>query len=150
MHFEKTILILILPLLLIIHSGCPKGVTGEEALCIVNRSGNEMSFWHSENYPTSHFPDTVLPVVVPIRDGYASPIRGAGKGGCVGSNVGQRPLWDEVFSDLPAGLFTVYFFDTRPTTQAEWDVLRNDTSKVHRKDVTYEFLKNNSFTITYP
>lgn len=152
----KSLLLPFIGLLLMLSltsSRCNKEVTGVEQLIIENHSGHEMFFWFSYRFPNHHFPDTTLPAIIPTEDTPYSEIigTGPGNGGGVGAGVGVSPVaWSDVFSQLPDGYFSVYFFETRPETQAEWDILRADMTKVHRKDVTHEELKVNNFIIRYP
>lgn|SRR5690554_894830 len=126
--------------------GCPSDeFLGKESLCVENHSGEEIYFWFSYNFTNYHYPDTILPIHKPFE------IRGAGSGDCVGNSVGQNPYWQTVFSQLPADKFTVYFFETYPETQEDWEELKNNMKEsVYRKDVTFEELKMNNYTISYP
>lgn len=139
---KKNILLLITSLLLI---GCPSDEDlGSKSLCIDNQSGQEMYFWFSHDFSNHHYPDTSLPSELPYS------IRGAGSGGCVGSNVGKSPSWETVFSQLPEDKFSVYFFESYPETQEQWDEIRNNPEMVYRKDITLDELINNDYTIEYP
>ena len=75
-----------------------------------------------------------VPPTNPMLSTPYSEVRGAGTGGCVGNNVGHTISWRRVFNELPADKFTVYFFETYPETQEEWDeLLENEQEKVYRK-----------------
>ena len=144
---KKTLLCIATIVMSLILAGCPEEVTGNKALCIRNNSNQEMYFWYSKEYFHYHYPDTELPVYLPIN----YQIRGTGIGGCVGSMEWQRPNWETIFSQLPEDKFSVYFFETYPETQEDWDDLRNNMEElVYRKDVTFEELKANDYVIEYP
>lgn len=127
--------------------GCPTDESlGKHSLCIKNNSGKQMYFWFSYDFSQFHFPNTTLPLEKP------SNIRGAGSGGCVGNDAGQYPSWDNIFSQLPAGKFTVYFFETNtyPETQEDWELLLSDPNKIHIKNATLDEIRENNYTIAYP
>jgi hypothetical protein len=146
--------IIMLTLMCVLTSNsCNKENTGVEALVIKNSSGHEMFFWFSYRFPNHHYPDTTLPAIIPTKAKPYSEIIGAGlgNGSGVSAGVGVNPVgWSKVFSQLLDGYFSVYFFTFRPTTQEEWDSLRSNHHLVERRDVTYEELKINNFTISYP
>ncbi|MCZ8331023.1 MAG: hypothetical protein O9282_06905 [Flavobacterium sp.] len=134
-------LIVIISLILF---GCPSDeMDGAKSLCIKNTSGATIFFWFSYDFDNYHYPNIILPENIPLL------IRGAGNGGCVGNDVGQSPSWENVFSQLPNGKFSIYFFDKLATTQEEWEDIRVN-HMVLRKDVTLEELENSNFTIFYP
>ncbi|HZH68916.1 MAG TPA: hypothetical protein VFD80_00510 [Flavobacteriaceae bacterium] len=140
---RKLFLLILIPILL---TGCPSDDTiGSKSLCIKNKSDKEMFFWFSYDFPHHHFPDTILPVQLPLL------VRGAGSGGCVGSNAGYSPSWETIFSELPEGLFSVYFFETYPENQEDWDELRENMEElIYRKDTSFEELEANDYIIEYP
>lgn len=138
---KKIFVLLSVTILLV---GCPSDEDlGSQSLCIKNTSGKSIFFWFSYDFNNYHIPNVLLPSEIPML------IRGAGSGGCVGNDVGQSPKWDVVFSQLPEGKFSIYFFDKLATTQEEWNDIRVN-NMVLRKDVTFEELKNNNYTIFYP
>jgi hypothetical protein len=59
------------------------------------------------------------------------------------------PNWIEVFSKLPEGKLTIYFFTELPATQEDWRLIRQ-TYDLVRKDITYGELKSNNYRILYP
>ena len=59
------------------------------------------------------------------------------------------PDWTKIFSKLPGGKLSIYFFNVLPETQEDWNLIRQ-TYDLIRKDITYQELKNNRFTILYP
>lgn len=126
-------------------SSCPDEVSGVKHLVIENNTDNRIYFWYSGEFTSHHYPDTLLPEKIPID------ITGlAGMGGMTGTMAGQRPTWDVIFSQLPDSLFSVYFFETRPESQEEWDTFRNNYELIYRKDVSLVELRSNDYTITYP
>lgn len=138
---KKIFVLLSVTILLV---GCPSDEDlGSQSLCVKNTSKQSVFFWYSYDFNDYHFPNVSLPLEIPLL------IRGAGSGGCVGNDVGQSPKWDVVFSQLPEGKFSIYFFDKLATTQQEWDDIRVN-NMVLRKDVTFEELRNNNYTIYYP
>ena len=145
----KTILttikyLLILFICVIGLTSCPENVSGVEHLCIKNKSNKEMFFWYSKEYTAHHYPDTLLSIEIPLQ------VRGAGSGGCVGGMEGHITSWEDIYSQLPAGLFSVYFFDVFPSNQEEWNMLRNSPHLIHRKDFSFAELEANNYTIEYP
>jgi len=133
--------------------GCPTDENlGKYSLCIKNMSGETIFFWYSKDYTRYHYPNTILPAIIPMEQDPYSEIRGAGTGGCVGANEGQLKSWESIYSQLPDDKFTVYFFETDsyPSTQEDWELLLSNTNKIHIKNVTLEELRANNYTIFYP
>lgn len=137
--------LLLLSFISFVLVACPSDeFLGKESLCVRNNSDSEIYYWYSHQYTQHHFPDTILPIEKPFID-YV------GIGNCAGSDAGQNPYWQTIFSQLPGDKFSVYFFETYPETQEDWDELRNNMEElVERKDVTYEELKANDYVIEYP
>lgn len=123
---------------------CEPNEHGQNALTIKNNSSERIYSWYSGNYSQHHFPDTILPISIPVYIGSIS-------AGNISLASGVDPNWNNIFSQLPEGKFSVYFFETYPETQEDWDELRNNMEElVERKDVTYEELKANDYVIEYP
>lgn len=55
----------------------------------------------------------------------------------------------KIFSELPAGKFSIYFFPEYPETQEEWDLIRENYNLI-RKDVTYQEFVDNDYYIDFP
>ena len=65
-------------------------------------------------------------------------------------NVGEAdPDYVTIFSKIPSGKYSVYFFDSYYETQQEWDSIR-DNRLYYRKDVTLQELIDNKYEICYP
>lgn len=139
---RKLSLLILIPILL---TGCPSDDTiGSKSLCIKNNSSQRIYFWYSKDYNVHHFPDTILPENKPFY------INSTSVGNCAGAGS-TNPNWVEIFSQLPEGLFSVYFFETYPENQEDWDELRNNIEElVYRKDTSFEELEANDYTIEYP
>ena len=115
-----------------------------KALHIKNNSNERIYYWYSSEYSVFHYPDTILPFERPVFIASCS-----AKNSDLAS--GYNPNWNNIFSQLPDDKFSVYFFETYPETQEDWDELRNNMQElVYRKDVTYEELKANDYVIEYP
>jgi len=117
-----------------------------EPLTIKNNSDQRIyywfSYWKTENYTSYHYPDTVPPAQKPVELFSVAPHNAAGVGE-------DDPDWEKIFSELPEGKFSIYFFLKLPETQSEWELVRQ-TYDLVRKDVTYQEHVNNHWTITYP
>lgn len=123
---------------------CEPNEHGKHALNIKSNSNQEISCWYSSTYSEYHFPDTILPVNKPVGVIFI----GVNNGSLAS---GVDPNWNNIFSQLPDDKFSVYFFETFPETQEDWDELRNNMEElVYRKDVTFEELKANNYVIEYP
>lgn len=126
-------------------SGCTESVV---PIGIRNNSDQTIYYWverpHSRNFPNHHYPDTILPkglttLIFPIVPGQMTDLVKA-----------QTPAnWTRIFSELPAGKFSIYFFTERPRTQEEWDSVRKNNN-FYRKDVTYQELVDNDYIIDFP
>ena len=118
----------------------------DEPLTIQNNSDQRVyywfSYWRTTDFPKYHYPDTILPSERPISINSIAPKNATGDGE-------SDPNWTEVFSKLPEGKFSIYFFNESPTTQEDWNLIRQ-TYELVRKDITYNELKSNNFTILYP
>ncbi len=118
-----------------------------EPLAIGNNTDNRIYYWlaYWKNFPDwvlYHYPDTILPQKRPADIFSIAPRNKIG--------VGEAdPNWEEIFSKLPAGKFSVYIFTEDPKTQDEWDSIRIYNA-YYRKDITYQELMNNHYTIYYP
>jgi hypothetical protein len=124
-----------------------------EPLALRNNSDNRIYYWydawdsfHLDDFiPYYHYPDTVLQIQIPQSlNKYIS----------IGQNNSvivseSDPNWQMIFSKLPTGKLSVYFFPILPETQEQWDSIRENRVYT-RKDVTLEKLKENHYTISYP
>ena len=121
-----------------------------EPLFIRNNSNQVIYYWYAhwiydDNYTNYHFPDTILPSeeriysIWPVNPNELTEISG----------VSKLPNWEKIFSDLPEGKFSVYFFTEHPKTQEEWDLIRENYN-LYRKDVTFKDVINNDYIIDYP
>lgn len=117
-----------------------------EPLTIWNNSKYDIyywfSYWKTENHTQFHYPDTTLPIHKPTGILLILPSHAIGPGEA-------DPDWITIFSELPAGKLSVYFFEKYPDTQADWDSIRLNYDFV-RKDVTYKELMDNNYNIYYP
>ncbi len=137
---KRSILLIVLSVFL---WACPSDI-GSESIVIKNNSDHIIYFWYSSEYEKFHFPDS-LPTNIPLI------INSIDAGTGTGGSAGQYPSWQKIFSRLPKDKFTVYFFETYPEMQEEWDeLLENKQEKVYRKDFTYEELQATDFHIYYP
>jgi hypothetical protein len=118
-----------------------------QPLSITNNTDERIYYWYSywktEGYINYHYPDTLLPNEKPAYFSSVAPHNSSGTGGDV------DPDWIKIFSDLSGGKFSVYFFDEPIETQQEWDVVRQ-TYDLFRKDVSYQELVDNNYSIDYP
>lgn len=117
-----------------------------EPLTIRNNSDQRIyywfSYWKTDNYTNYHYPDTILPEMMPVGLNSIAPQNAIGDGEA-------DPNWEQIFSELPAGKFSVYFFKISPEDQSEWDSIRQ-TYNLVRKDVTFQEFKKNNYSISYP
>ncbi len=113
-----------------------------KAIRVKNNSVERIYYWYSKSYDVYHFPEIILPIEKPVLIS-----------SCDANNIelasGYDPDWVEIYSQLPEGKFSIYFFDELATTQEEWDDIRFN-HMVLRKDITFEELKNNDYIIYYP
>lgn len=130
--------------LLILLTSCPNEYNdGSKSLLIRNNSDEVISFWYSRTYSVHHYPDISMQITKPQLIPALIPNGGAGVGP-------DNPDWEFIFSQLPEGLFSIYFFETKPETQEDWDILRNNVENLYRKDITLGELIENNYTIEYP
>lgn len=117
-----------------------------EPLSIQNNSDQRIYYWFlywgTTNFPKYHYPDTILPSEKPVHLNSIAAKNASGDGE-------SDPDWAEIFSKLPEGKLSIYFFNVLPETQEDWNLIRQ-TYDLIRKDITYQELKNNNFTIYYP
>jgi len=140
----KALAIALLSCILTVQT-CSKKYPGEP-LCIDNDTNKMVYYWFSywKNNPgwtSYHYPNT-LPEERPRGIRFITP-RGSS---CPAE---ADPNWVQIFSELPEGKFTVYFFMENPATQAQWDAMRANND-YFRKDVTYEELVSNRYIIAFP
>ena len=135
----------LLPILLLIFlTACPSDDGLGKSLCVKNNTNQRIYFWYSKDYSVHHFPDTTLQEALPLY------INSASANNCAGAGS-TNPDWQTIFSQLSEGKFSVYFFETYPETQEDWDELRDNMEElVYRKDTTFEELKANNYIIEYP
>jgi hypothetical protein len=149
----KTIIIMLLVFPLCIpacneYPGKPLGIG--------NNSDHRIYYWYAHwsnydlstqyhyNYTDYHYPDTILPKERPAVLNFVNSHEIADTGGeC------KIPIWEKIFSELPNGKFSVYFFKEYPEIQEEWDSIRNNNA-YYRKDVTYQEFVDNDYNIYYP
>lgn len=129
-----------------IHLGSCRDKFIGEPLSIINNSDYRIYYWYSywktEGYINYHYPDTILPIEKPVYLNTIAPHNATG--------VGEAdPDWRKIFSELPEGKFSFYFFKESPETQEDWDLIRQ-TYNLYRKDVTYQELVDNHYKINYP
>ncbi|MFV0419284.1 MAG: hypothetical protein ACK5KT_11210 [Dysgonomonas sp.] len=124
-----------------------------EPFGLMNNSDNRVYFWYdswdrfklNDFIPNFHYPDTVLPVQIPPDlNKYISL---SPHNGMVVSEA--DPDWKTIYSRLPAGKLSVYFFPILPETQEQWDSIKENRVYT-RKDVTYDELVSNGWSISYP
>lgn len=140
---KKVIFLLFIISLLQLASCEDEILGGTKSLNINNNTSERMYYWYSREYAHFHYPDTILPLEKPVQIGEVAPNGGSGTGPI-------NPSWEQIFSELPQNKFSVYFFETKPRTQEEWNELRNNPETFHRKDVSLEELKDNDYRIFYP
>ncbi len=137
--------LILLSLIFSFFASCRDKYEGEP-LGLKNNSDTRIyywySYWQTENFDQYHFPDTNLPKVKPIYINSIAPnnITGVGE---------SDPDWDEIFSKLKEGKFSVYFFESNPENQLDWDSIRINY-QLTRKDVTLTELKSLNYIIQYP
>lgn len=112
------------------------------SLSIQNNSSEIIYFWYSGDYERHHYPDTLLPTTLPLYINMASPANIAGAGP-------YDPDWDMIFSELPEGQFSVYFFESYPEDQQVWDEIRLENN-FRRIETSLKELISNHYLIHYP
>lgn len=135
-------LLLTICLFVTLTNSCVPDKYPGKAMDIKNNSDNDIYFWISDNYSLYHYPDTILPANKPLYINYAPANGSAGSGGI-------DPDWNNIYSQLPQGKLSVYFFDKYANNQEEWEDVRVNHFVI-RKDITFEELKNNDYIIYYP
>jgi hypothetical protein len=117
-----------------------------EPLSIRNNSDHRIyywfSYWRTATFPKYHYPDTILPNEKPVY------LNSIATKNAIGSGESD-PDWTKIFSKLPQGKLSIYFFDVLPETQEAWNLIIQSYN-LTRKDITYQELKSNNFTILYP
>ena len=118
---------------------------------IRNNSNQIIYCWYAhwiydKNHKNYHYPDTLLPATMPSPYNIRGliPHRASEVSG-----VSEIPNWKKIFSELPEGKFSVYFFTERPEKQEAWDLIRENYN-LTRKDVTYQEFIDNDYIIDYP
>lgn len=122
---------------------CEDTLGGSQSLQIENRTEERLYFWYSRDYTVHHFPDTLLPTLFPIQIGEIAPNNSSGTGSI-------NPNWDGIFAELPDNTFSIYYFDSKPANQADWDLLRSNPENYNRKDFSLQELKENNYMISIP
>ncbi len=122
---------------------CEPNENGKNALRVRNNTDERIYYWYSGEYNIYHFPNTELPNEKPIDIFSVAP-----------NNIvlasGVDPNWNEIFSQLPDELFSIYFFQTLVENQEEWESLISNSSSFIRKDISFDELRNNDYIIEYP
>jgi len=117
-------------------------------LYIRNNTDQPVFYWYAHwiydrNHTNYHYPDTILPSRIPT-------IRAVPPNRAVDAcRVSRIPNWERIFSELPAGKFSIYFFTEYPETQEKWDLIRENYD-LYRIDVTYQEFVNNDYVIDFP
>ena len=141
----RVIIRILLFITILFNISCRDKYQGEP-LTIQNNSNQRvyywLSYWRTTDFPKYHYPDTILPSEKPISINSIALKNATGYGE-------SDPNWTEVFSKLPEGKLTIYFFPESPATQEDWNLIRQ-TYDLVRKDITYSELKSNNFRILYP
>lgn len=122
---------------------CEDTLGGTQSLQIENRTEERLYFWYSRDYTVHHSPDTLLPTILPIQIGEIAPNNSSGTGSI-------NPNWDSIFAELPDNTFSIYYFDSKPANQADWDLLKSNPENYNRKDFTHQELKENNYLISIP
>ena len=65
------------------------------------------AYWKMDNYIRYHYPDTILPENIPLVIDLIPPHSGTGRGEV-------DPNWEKIFSELPDGKLSIYFFAELP------------------------------------
>lgn len=138
----KNLVIINILLLFVIAISCHPDKFPGKSLSIKNNSESRIYFWISDNYSLYHYPDTILPTNKPLYINSSPSLGGAGSGI-------NDPDWNNIYSQLPQGKLSIYFFDKYANNQAEWEEVRVNHFVI-RKDITFEELKNNDYIIYYP
>jgi hypothetical protein len=107
-----------------------------------NRIYHWFAHWNGSDWKLYHYPDTILPEKRPPSIFSISPYNSI-----TASNA--DPDWVTIFSELPAGKLSVYFFLEDPSSQEKWDSIRINHA-YYRKDVTHQELIDNNYVISYP
>jgi len=136
---------LFLVVILSLRSSCIKKYPGEP-LSLRNNSDQRIYYFcpnwkYREDWTKYCYPDTILPQE-------KNHLHSIGPRNATGVGEGN-PNWEKIFSELPAGKYSVYFFTECPETQEEWDLVR-ESYDLCRKDVTYQELVENNYDICYP
>ena len=140
----KTKIMLCLLTVSFLFSSCEDLFHGDsDGLVIQNNTDKRIYHWYSNDHSRYHYPDTLLPAELPAFFGNTAPNNKAGSGD-------DTPDWTKIFEELPQGKFSVYFFNSKPKTQAEWDSIRVNADSVHRIDSDFATLKANKYYIYYP
>jgi len=143
-YIMKTLAITILGIILS-TSSCIEKYPGV-SMGLRNNSDKRIYYWYpywksGKNWIDYCYPDTIIPEK---RIGLQSiaPHNGV--------SVGEaNPDYVTIFSKIPSGKFSVYFFDKNTETQQEWDSIR-ENRLYYRKDVTLQELIDNKYKIHYP
>ena len=140
---NKRLAYLLFLLFTMITMSCENTLGGTQSLQIENRTEQRLYFWYSRDYTVHHFPDTLLPTLFPIQIGEIAPNNSAGTGSI-------NPNWDNIFAELSDNTFSIYYFDSKPANQVDWDLLISNPENYNRKDFTHQELKENNYLISIP
>ena len=145
-YIMRTLAIIILGIILS-ASSCRDKYPGVY-LALRNNSDKRIYYWYpywkyDKNWVDYCYPDTVIPKErISMKYHYIVPHSGVGV-----SEV--DPDYVTIFSKIPSGKYSVYFFDNYYETQQEWDSIRANRL-YYRKDVTLQELIDNKYKICYP
>lgn len=140
----RTFTFIILGIILSVSSCRDKYPGGPMVLC--NNTDKWIYYWfpyweYNENWIDYCYPDTIIPKAY-LNLNAIGPHNG--------SAVGEvDPDYVTIFSKIPSGKYSVYFFDNHYKTQQEWDSIR-DNRLYYRKDVTLQEFIDNNYRICYP
>ena len=143
-YIMKTFTITVLVILLS-ASSCRDKYSGEP-MALRNNSDKRIYYWYpywkyDESWVDYCYPDTVIP-----QKQYSLNSIAPHNGVWIGE---IDPDYVTIFSKIPSGKYSVYFFDNYYETQQEWDSIR-DNRLYYRKDVTLQELIDNKYKICYP
>ncbi|MFD2823941.1 hypothetical protein ACFS5M_09685 [Lacinutrix iliipiscaria] len=137
MKIKYTFLIIIAVLI----TNCKPDEHEGKGLKLVNDSSIDVYFYNSEDFTIGHFSDTILPMEKPL--GLQSIIANGSSGKYV------DPNWNQIYSELPEGKFSVYVFSSEIVDSSPWNEIRANNLVLKRIDLTFEELEDSDYTFTY-
>ncbi|RZK10421.1 MAG: hypothetical protein EOO46_10820 [Flavobacterium sp.] len=111
------------------------------SLLLINDSDKNVYFYCFQDYPLMHYPDTILPVERPYGMQFIK------KNGASGKFT--NPSWDNIYSQLPDGKFSMYVFDADLVDAVPWSKIKSNYRVLQRFDLTLYDLQNSNYTIKY-